>query len=576
MSNSQIAQIFSQMADLMEIKGEDRFRINAYRTAARAIADLGEDVADVAARNELLKIPGVGKGTAAKIIEFLREGKIGVHQELLEQYPPGLRQLLEIRGLGPRKVETLYRELNVASIADLRACIADGRLQRLKGFGEKTAKVILEGLEFLEQAGQRTPLGIAAPIAAELRDAVSRFPGAGRVEIAGSLRRGRDTVADLDMVCEAADGKPFIEQFTRLGPVAQILAAGETKASVLVDRPDGAGQIQCDLRVVPSESFGAALQYFTGSKEHNIRLREIAVKRGWLLNEYGLFKGETRLAGHDEAGIYAKLGFPFIPPELRENRGEIEADGHVPDLLEYGDIRGELHAHTTASDGRLTIEEMVEAARERGYQYLAITDHSRSSVIAGGLSAEDVLRHAAEIRALNARLKDFTLLAGAECDILPDGSLDYPDEVLAQLDWVVASIHASQHLDRDTQTRRSIAALENPYVCVLGHPSGRLLGRRDAMDLDWDLIIKTAARTGTALEINASWQRLDLNDHHVRMATEAGCWLSINTDAHSAADMDQMSYGVQTARRGWARKARVLNTFTAARLQKWIAAKRAR
>jgi DNA polymerase (family 10) len=573
MINREIAKAFSQIADLLEIKGEDRFRINAYRSAARAVEDLCEDVTEMAERKELLKIPGVGKGTAGKIEEFLRDGKIALHQELLAQYPPGLRRMLEVRGLGPKKVAELYRALNIGSVQELRAAIADGRVQALKGFGEKTAKNILEGLDFLDRASERAPLGIAAPIAAGLREAVSRLPGVGRVEVGGSVRRGRDTVADLDLLCEAADGKAVIEQFTKLGSVLSVLAAGETKASVMVDRYDGE-QIQCDLRVVPGESFGAALQYFTGSKEHNVRLREIAVRRGWLLNEYGLFEGQCRLAGHEEAEVYAKLGFPLIPPELRENRGEIEAGGVVPDLICGEDLRGELHAHTTASDGRLTLEEMVEAARKRGYEYLAITDHSRSSVIAGGLTAEQIRKQGAEIRAFNAKLKGFTVLSGVECDVLPDGSLDYPDEVLAQLDWVIASIHAGQRLDRAAQTRRSIAALENPYVCVLGHPSGRLLGKREAMDLDWDALIKAAARTGTALEVNASWQRLDLNDQHVRQAMDAGCWLSINTDAHSAEDMDQMSYGVRTARRGWARRARVLNTFSAADLRKWIAAHR--
>lgn len=575
MANREIARLFSQIADLLEIGGQDRFRVNAYRSAARTVDDLAEDVSAIAARKELLKVPGIGKGTAEKIEEYLRDGRIALHQELLAAYPPGLPKLLDIRGLGPRKVAALYHELGVGSVEDLRAAIADERVQNLKGFGAKTARNILEGLDFLDRAGERTPLGVAVPIVEELCAAVRRFAGVQRVEPAGSLRRGRETVADLDLLCEAEDGKAVIERFTKLRQVVKVLSAGETKASVMIDR-HGDGQIQCDLLVVPGESFGAALQYFTGSKEHNIRLREMAVKRGWLLNEKGLFKDEQRLAGRDEADVYAQLGLPLIPPELREDRGEIEARGVVPDLIALEDIRGELHAHTTASDGRLSITEMVAAARKLGYQYLAITDHSRSSVIAGGLSAERVLKQAAEIRALNAQLKGFTVFSGIECDVLPDGKLDYPDDVLAQLDWVIASVHASQRLDRAAQTRRSITAIENRYVCVLGHPSGRLLGKREAMDLDWDALIKAAARTGTALEVNASWQRLDLNDVHIRQAMDTGCWLSINTDAHAAEDLPQMAYGIQTARRGWARKARVLNTVTATNLKKWIAAKRAR
>ncbi|MEP0844200.1 MAG: DNA polymerase/3'-5' exonuclease PolX [Phycisphaerae bacterium] len=577
MSNREIAAAFTQIADLLEVKGEDRFRVNAYRSAGRAVADLSEDLAVIAGRGDLAKIPGIGKTTAAKIEEYLATGRIALHQELLAEFPPGLPRLLEVRGLGPKKVAALYRELKIGSLEELRAAIADGRVAGLKGFGAKTAANILEGIAFLERAGERMPLGLAVELAGLLREAVGGFPHVRRVEIAGSLRRGRETVGDLDLLCEAdaGHGQSIIERFTKLPQVASVLAAGETRGSVLIDRRDG-GQIQCDLRVVPRESFGAAWNYFTGSKEHNVRLRELAVKRGWSLNEYALHEGERRIAGEDEAGLYKALGLAFIPPELRENRGEIEAGGVVPDLIEQADVRGELHSHTTASDGHLSIEQMVEAARARGYSYLAITDHSRSSVIANGLSVERLLRHAAEIRRINAGLKNFTLLAGVECDILPDGSLDYPDEVLAQLDWVVASVHSSQRLDRAAQTRRTLAALSNRYVCVLGHPSGRLIGKRDAMDLDWDAVFKTAAKTGTALEINANWLRLDLKDVHVRQALQAGCRLSINTDAHSAEDLDQMVFGVQTARRGWATRSRVLNTLTADELTAWVAQRRGR
>ena len=314
--------------------------------------------------------------------------------------------------------------------------------------------------------------------------------------------------------------------------------------------------------------------YFTGSKPHNVRLRELAVKKGWKLNEYGLFRGSQRLAGKDEAGIYTRLGLEFIPPELREDRGEIECKGQLPKLVTPQDIQGDLHVHSTASDGRNTIEEMARAAKKRGYRYLAIVDHSKSSVIANGLSTDQLLKHAEEIRRINRKLKAFTILTGIECDILADGSLDYSDDVLAQLDCVVASIHSAQQQDRKKLTRRSIAALENPYVCALGHPSGRLLGKRDAMDLDWEALITAAARTGTALEINAAWQRLDLKDVHIRQAMDAGCWLVINTDAHSIEQLDQMHFGVQTARRGWATKNRILNTFSSANLKKWLAAKR--
>ncbi|GMU19983.1 MAG: DNA polymerase/3'-5' exonuclease PolX [Phycisphaerae bacterium] len=575
MINAELARVFSQMADLMEIKGADRFRINAYRTAARSIMDCLEDVAELAGQGKLQKIPGIGKGTAAKVEEYLANGCIAAHLELLASYPAGLRQLMDVRGLGPRKIEVLYRELKVGCLEDLKAAIADGRVAGLKGFGEKTAKNILEALEFLDRAHERTPLGIAAPLAAQLREAVAAMPNVRRVEIAGSLRRGRDTVADIDLLCVADNGPQVIATFTKLPRVSSVLAAGDTKGSCVVETLKGGG-IQADLRVVPAESFGAAMQYFTGSKEHNVRLREMAVRRGWRLNEYGLLEGESRIAGEDEVGIYSALGLPFIPPELREDRGEFDRPEGWPDLIRREDMVAELHLHTTASDGRLELEEMVEACRALGYRHMAVTDHSKSSVIANGLSVDRLLAQMETIRKLNRRLKDFTILVGTECDVLPNGRLDFPDEVLAQLDWVVASVHAGQRGERAAQTRRTIAAIENPYVCAIGHPSGRLIGRREPMDLDFEQIIAAAARTGTALEVNSSWHRLDLKDQHVRQAVEAGCWLTINTDAHSASDLQQMGYGIQTARRGWAARPRVLNTLSVEELRRWVHGKRRR
>lgn len=571
MVNAELVKRFEQIADLLEIKGEDRFRINSYRRAARAIDDLSDDIATLAQRDQLESIPGIGKSTAERIRQFLAEGRITLHEDLLASLPAGLLKVMNIPGLGPKKVGALYHELGVGSIEDLEAAIAAGKVEQLSGFGAKSVAKIREGMEFLARSAGRTPLGIGYAIAESLRNRVAALPGVRRVVPAGSLRRGRETLGDIDLLCEADDGPAVISAFTKLPEVSGVRASGDTKGSILVASPEG-GQIQVDLRVLPAESFGAALQYFTGSKEHNVRLRELAIKKGYKLNEYGLFKGEKRIAGEQEADIYAKLGLPFIPPELREDRGEVE--GELPKLIELADIRGDLHMHTTASDGRCSIEEMAWAAKERGYSYIAITEHSRSSAIAGGLSIEDLKRHIKRIRAADGKVEGITLLAGIECDILSDGRLDYPDELLAQLDWVVASIHAAQGQDRTKVTARTIAAMHNPYVNVIGHPSGRLLGHRDAMDLDWDAVFQAAARTGAGLEVSASWQRLDLKDSHIRQAIEAGCRVCIDTDAHDTRQLDQLMLGILTARRGWATAEDVVNTWPLAKLKKWIAEKR--
>jgi DNA polymerase (family X) len=573
MVNQEVAAILNEIADLLELTGGDAFRVNSYRRASRSIEELGEDIADLANRGRLQEIPGIGKGTAERILEYLKTGRMTVHQELLASIPKGLPDLLDVPGLGPKKIQALHRELGIGCIADLQTAIAEGKVEALAGFGKKSVEKIAEGLQFLEKSAGRTPLGAALPIAESLRETVIGFAGVSRVEIAGSTRRGCETVGDLDLLCIAEDGKAVVDSFTQLPEATSVRAAGQTKGSILVASPIR-GEIQVDLRVVPEESFGAALQYFTGSKEHNVRLRELAVKKGWKLNEYGLFDGDKLLAGKDEEEIYRKLGLRFVPPELRENRGEVECMGDVPALVTLADVKGDLHVHSTASDGRSTIEEMAEAAKALGYEYLAIADHSRSSVIANGLSEERLLKHIDEIRAAGKEVKGITLLAGIEVDILANGKLDYPDEVLAQLDWVVASIHSAQQQDRESLTRRSVAAMENPYVCALGHPSGRLLGRRDAMNLDWEALFAAGARTGTALEISASWQRLDLKDVHIRQAAEAGCRFVINTDAHSAEQLEQMELGVRTARRGWATADRIVNTMSPADLKKWVAAKR--
>jgi len=573
MVNQEIAKLFDQIADLLEIKGEDKFRISSYRRAARVIDELTEDVANLVGRDELQKVPGIGKGTAERIRQYLTKGRIDIREELLADLPAGLLDLLRIPGLGPKKVGALYHQLKIERIADLQAAIRTGKVERLGGFGQKSVEKILEGIDFLERSAGRTPLGIGWMIAEALCEQIAPLPGVKRVEVAGSTRRGREMIGDIDLLCEAKDGKAVVKAFTKLHNATSILAAGVSKGSILVANPAG-GEMQVDLRVVPTESFGAALQYFTGSKQHNIRLREIAVKKGLKLNEYGLFEGDKVIAGQNETDIYKKLGLPFMPPELREDRGEIDCKGKLPELITLEDIRGDLHMHTTASDGRNSIEEMAHAAKQRGYAYIAITEHSHSSAIADGLSSEKLELHIEAIRNANKKVKGITILAGTECDILSDGSLDYPEELLAELDWVIASIHFAQGQSRERITQRTIAAMQSPYVHTIGHPSGRLLGRRNAMDLNWEQIFTAAAETHTALELSASWHRLDLKDLHVRQAIEAGCVICINTDAHGTDQLDQIHFGVRTARRGWATKEHVINTWPIARLKKWIAVKR--
>jgi len=574
MINKELARIFDDIADLMEIKGEDAFRINTYRRVARLFQDTTEDIAALSAAGTLTELPGIGKGTAQRVAQFLSEGKIDVHQELIASVPTGLPALLAIPGLGPKRIALMWKKLGVESMDDLKKAIEAGTLAALPGMGEKSVKKILQGIQFLERSSGRIPLGLAFPLAKQIANRLANLPAVKRVELAGSLRRGRETIGDADILCDSPNGPEVIRTFTTLAEVKQVLASGDTKGSVLVNLPEG-GQMQVDLRVVPSESFGAALQYFTGSKEHNIRLRELAIKKGLKLNEYGLFKGDLLIAGSDEEEIYGKLGLPWMPPEIREDRGEIESAPRLPPLVELADIRGDLHIHSTASDGRNTIDEIAASAKKLGYQYIVISDHSKSERIANGLSVKAMKQHIKTIREANEKNKGIEILVSAEVDILGDGSLDYPDEVLEECDIVIASIHSGLSQDRQKVTARTLAAIRSPYGNIIGHPTGRMLGQRAAMDLDMDAVIQEAAETGTALELNASWQRLDLCDLHVRKAVEAGAMVAISTDAHSIDQMAQyMSYGVCTARRGWAPKESILNVQSLRSLRTFVASKR--
>lgn len=574
MANKDLAAVFNEIAALMEILGESKFRINSYQRTARTIKDLTKDVAQLLESGELEELPGVGKSTVEKIRAYLADGKIDVHQELLAKVPAGLPKLLSIPGMGPRKVALAWRELDVGSIDDLKRVIASGELAKLKGMGEKSVKQIADGITFAESTSGRTPLGLAWPLADELAAAMREVPGVARVETAGSLRRGCETIGDIDLLCESDDGPAVVKVFTSLPKVKRVLASGDTKGSVIVDRRDGE-EIQIDCRVVPKASFGAALQYFTGGKEHNVRLRERANKRGWKLNEWGLFDGDKQIAGKDEAGIYKRLDLPHLPPELREDRGEFDLKT-VPKLIELADIRGDLHTHTTASDGKDDAETMVRAACERHYEFMAITDHTKSSAIANGLSIDRMWRQIEKIRQLNEKIDTVSILVGCECDILSDGELDYPDNLLAACDFVVASVHSAMRQDREKVTARVLRAIESPYVNVIGHPTTRLINRREPIDLDMEAVVAKAAETGTALECNASWQRLDLHDRHIRMALDAGVKISINTDAHAVAQFDQMRFGIVTARRGGATPDDVINTWHLPKLRMWIAAKRKR
>lgn len=572
MKNHEITAIFNEMADLLEIQGEQVFRINSYRRAARTVKDLADDIETIAEAGELSKLAGIGKATAAKIEEYLAGGQISKHQELLKSVPAGLPALLKIPGMGPKKIALAWKELGVGDIEDLKRVIESGELAKLKGMGSKSVEQIASGLEFAKGTSERTPLGMAWPLADELAERMRKVKGVRRVEISGSLRRGCETIGDLDLLCEAKDGEAVVKTFTTLPHVKKVLASGKTKGSIIVERRDG-GEIQVDCRVVPRDSFGAALQYFTGSKEHNVRLREIAGRKKWKLNEWGLFDGDKQLAGKDEASIYKMLNVPFAPPEQREDRGEFDLT-EPESLVTLKDIRGDLHSHTTASDGKTDAETMARAAADLGYEYIAITDHSKSSAVANGLSIDRMWQHIEKLRELNKRLDTITILVGCECDILADGTLDYPDKVLAACDFVVASVHSAMRQEREKITARILRALENPYVSVLGHPTGRLINRREPMDLDMASVVAKAAETGTALEINASWQRLDLNDRHVRMAVEAGVKVCINTDSHSVQQFEQMKLGVATARRGWVRRKDVINALALPSLRKWIVKKR--
>ncbi len=595
--NAQIAQVFEQMAAMLELTGADRFRVNAHSKAARTIKDHAGDLGPIAGdEKELTKLDGIGKGTAAKIAEFARTGKVEEHQELIGKVPGGLLGVLGVPGLGPKTVKLMWDTLGVESVEDLKRAIDDGSLAGLPRMGTKTIENIRASLEFAESSGGRLPVGIARPIADSIVERMRGVEGVARAAFAGSLRRGKETIGDIDVLVTTSDPARAMEAFRSMSGVTRVLAAGETKSSVRLEIPDeiggrfgggdGAG-VQVDLRVVPAASWGAALMYFTGSKEHNVRLRERAVRRGMTLNEYGLFeddggegppqkRGVAPVASETEEDIYRALEVAFIPPTLREDRGEIDAAdaGGLPELVALADIRAELHSHTVASDGAMEIIESAREAKSRGFHTLAVTDHSKSSAVAGGLGVERLLEHIGAIRAADDEIKGISILAGSEVDILGDGSLDYDDDVLERLDVVVASPHAALTQDSTKATKRLLRAIEHPLVHIIGHPTGRLIERRRGLEPSMDEIIAAAVEHDVALEINAHWLRLDLRDTHVRAAVEAGCKIAIDCDVHGPGDYDNLVFGVDTGRRGWLTRDLCVNAWTKAKLHAWLRSKR--
>lgn len=575
-TNKTIAALLEEIADLVEIDGTDARKAGSYRRAARTVSGLREDLRAYYEGDRLQELPGIGPAIAAKIRDFYQRGSTRLLDELRAKIPEGVRALLAVPGLGPKTIGLLYRELGVTSAAELRRVLESGEAARLPGFGERKAQKLLEALEQAGQRGGRVPIGEALPLAEALVAGLRELPGVERAAWAGSLRRGRDTVKDVDLVAAARDGEAVTAAFAAHPLVRDVLMQGPTRVSARLE-----GGLHVDLRIVAPEAFVPALHHFTGSAAHNARLRGRARARGLKINEYGVYRllpdgSEEPLPVPDEAALYGHLGLAYIPPELREDRGEIEAaeEGRLPRLVEPGDLRGDLHVHSRWSDGAASIREMAEAARARGYRYLAICDHSRSLRVAHGLEIEDLRAQWREIDALNREYAEagvpFRVLKGSEVDILKDGRLDFPDEVLAELDIVVASVHSHLRMDREAMTERLLAAMENPHVDVIGHPTGRRLGFRDPYEVDLDALLEAAARTGTALEINASPERLDLSDEAARQAAERGVMLCIDTDAHAPGQLGQITFGVTVARRAWLEPRHLLNAMDLAGLEAWL------
>jgi DNA polymerase (family 10) len=578
MTNKELAEVFANIADLLEIKGEVIYKILAYRRAAETLTEYGRSVSDVWGEGGvkgLRQIPGVGEAIAEKIDELLRTGQLEFFEKLKKEVPPSLIEVLKVSGVGPKKAAMFWKQLNIVTVPELQKAAQAQKLRGLPGMGEKSETKILEGIEALSRRSGRTPLGQALPIARQILAMLKNVKGVAAAETAGSLRRMKATVGDLDLLVASADPEPVMQAFVSQKDVARVLGQGTTKSSI--EFKDG---IRAQLWVHPPEKFGTALQYATGSKDHNVRLREIALDKGLSLSEHALTKknGREILCAAEEE-VYAALGLPYIPPELREDRGEVQAalKKALPDLIEVDDLRSDLHSHSTWSDGRAKIKEMAETARAHGLKVLAVTDHSQSLGVTGGLTPERLREQRRELDKVQRELGDsILLLQGAEVEIRADGALDYDDEVLASLDIVVASLHTSLRQPREKVTERLLNAIRNPHVDIIGHPTGRLIPDREGADLDMDAVLAAAAESGVAMEINAHPSRLDLDDVYSRRAIEMGIPLAIDTDAHHPSDFDLVEYGVATARRGWVTAANVINTWPADALHKWLAGRGAR
>jgi len=577
-TNTQLAALFQQMAAVAQILEHDRFKVNAYQRAARIISDLPQDIAAIGPDvKKLSAIEGIGKGTATRIAQFLTTSRINDHDELIAQIPPGLLELLQIPGLGPKTIALLWKQAGIESLADLTQKLQTDDLATLPGLGKKKLENLRKSIQFIAISSDRVRIGQAMPLALWLVNQLKKLTPVQQCTYAGSLRRGMETIGDIDLLVAADPDNPqhakaISDAFINLGPVDQVLAQGPTKTSIRIS-PIDAPSLQVDLRIVPPCSFGAALMYFTGSKQHNVLLRQCAIDQGVKLNEYGLFRGDEMIAGETEEQVYKALGLAWVPPTLREDRGEVALakNQNLPTLIELGDIKAELHAHTTASDGKWSIRELALAAADRGFHTVAITDHSQSQPIANGLSPHRLELHIQDVHAVAKELADtITVLTGSEVDILADGSLDYPDSLLKELDVVVASPHNALSQEPAKATPRLIKAIQNPYVTFLGHPTGRLINRRPGLNPDMQAIIAAAAQRGIALEINANSWRLDLRDTHARAAIQASVKLAINTDAHGPADLDQLTYGVLTAQRAGATKNDVVNCLSRSELDRWL------
>lgn len=567
-SNTDIAQIFNKIGDLLEIEGENRFRIRAYRNAAMTVENLSHNLFDMVKNGEdLTELPGIGKDLAQKITDIVNGQKIELLERLEKEFPPELSKLMTVPGLGPKKVKMLYDKLDIKSFEDLTKAAEQKKISTLPSFSQKTEEALLNAVKKIKTEYNRIKIATADQYALPFIQYLKQDTNIKQIQIAGSYRRRQETIGDIDILVTCTKSESIMERFVTYMEVDEILSKGQTRSSVILK-----SGIQVDIRTVPDESYGAALHYFTGSKAHNIEIRKLAIKHGWKVNEYGLFEGEKMIAGKTEAEIYDKLGLSYIEPELRENRGELEAAANntLPNLIELKDIKGDLHVHTDATDGHNTLEEMVETARERGYEYIANTEHSKHVTVARGLDEKALAEHLKRIDKLNSRLNGFTILKSVELDILEDGSLDLPDSILKELDIIVCAIHYKFNLTQQQQTDRIMRAMDSPYFNIFAHPTCRLINERAPIDIDMDKIMKKAKENNCILELDAHPSRLDLNDTYLKKARDMGLKISISTDSHTAGGYDNIIYGIGQARRGWIEAKDVINTRSLSELMKLI------